>query len=673
MTGCYTMAEAIKITGFTKNRLLDIIEKAGVTIADGIPSDVVTKIVQEQEKYVSFREFAATPRGDRYNGSTQCKNKLLDELEINDYYGIEVFDPEDLLVGNTADIVFFQRTDMPALESNLAQYFGVYALTEEEKIARLLRETNRIATKATIQKYMESKMAENMITPSFTEFVSLSLGLPDLPKIEDKDIQKVLAQRMSATTKNILISFFNYARHNSPVVRYSRLKQKERDSAPIPAYSNETYLALAKCIFDPEYIAQHKMIERALENHFYIEMWQYLALHYCCGWRAADICDGWQYLRLSENPDNSFGINIETLHEDILYDRIPEKVYEDVCAYAVGKIEVSGRLASKTAGSSAPPLTIAIEPALATFFGLLTLISEAVMLRTGDGYMRSSRAATYQKKVYYRQFFGEEMCDVLHGRNIQSRRLNKDYLQGIEESARQSGCGSLMASALASFARSHSNLDTIAHYLNDHTLNAENADMVLYFMLERGVFGFEIYQTLLTAYPDALKRLPMKKQNELMAAVADNPLQIELENSGIAAKLYLKDSLMNGENEKVLDILKGMYEIAQGRGKAKDEGIHCICRARGNPCAYPEFDSCLANACPYLVFTRYGYKALLEVLRDYKTSADAGDNKKAVVLQTIIMPRFRDILNALMREVNMEKKERAGLQFMLQEALTNGN
>ena len=165
----------------------------------------------------------------------------------------------------------------------------------------------------------------------------------------------------------------------------------------------------------------------------------------------------------------------------------------------------------------------------------------------------------------------------------------------------------------------------------------------------------------------------MKKQNELMAAVADNPLQIELENSGIAAKLYLKDSLMNGENEKVLDILKGMYEIAQGRGKAKDEGIHCICRARGNPCAYPEFDSCLANACPYLVFTRYGYKALLEVLRDYKTSADAGDNKKAVVLQTIIMPRFRDILNALMREVNMEKKERAGLQFMLQEALTNGN
>lgn len=228
-----------------------------------------------------------------------------------------------------------------------------------------------------------------------------------------------------------------------------------------------------------------------------------------------------------------------------------------------------------------------------------------------------------------------------------------------------------MASALASFARSHSNLNTIAHYLNDHTLNAENADMVLYFMLERGVFGFELYQTLITAYPEAMRKLPMKKQNELMASIAANPLQIEQEQSGVAAKLHIKDRFENGDNEKVAEILKGMYEITQDRGKAKDEGVHCICRARGNPCAYPEFDSCLANTCPYLVFTRYGYKALLEVLRDYKVAADAGDIKKGAVLEQIIMPRFRDIINALMREVNMVKHDRTGLQFMLKEVLAN--
>lgn len=414
------------------------------------------------------------------------------------------------------------------------------------------------------------------------------------------------------------------------------------------------------------------MIERALENHLFIEMWLYLALHFCCGWRAADICRGWKYLKLKEKTNNPYRISTETLYEDLLYDRIPDKVYEDVCKYATQSVAVSGQMPSKTAGPNTPPLVISITPELTTFFGLLTLISEAVMLRTGDGYMKANRESVYQKRQLYRDFFGQEMYDVLGGRNIQSRRLNKCYLQGIEESARRTGCGSLMASALASFARSHRNLDTIAHYLNDHQLNAGNAEMVLYFMMERGVFGFEAYQTLLTAYPEAMKGLPMKKQNEVMALITSSPLQIELEQSGIAASHDVEDSFENGENERVLSILKSMYEISQGRAKGKDAGIHCTCRAKGMPCLYPEFSSCLANACPYLVFTRYGYRALLEIIREYKIAADNGDIKKEAVLMTVIMPRFKEILNTLMREVNMEKNERAGLQLMLKEVLTNG-
>lgn len=670
MTNTITMADAIRATGMTQTRIMDIVQKAGVSIADGIPDHIIDAIVTEKKTYISFREFAAAPRGDRYDGSTTCKNKLLEELEINDYHGVEVFDPEDLLTGFASDIVFFRRVDAPKLETSLAQYFGLYALTEEEKVKRLLDESNRMVTKACLEKYIVTHMGEGALQPSFTEFITLLLNLPDLCSIEDEDIKRTLSLSMTTATKDMLINFLNYGRSYTKT-KYSRIRRKKQESKSMPAYSTETYLALAKCIFNAEHISKHKMIERALDDHFFIEMWLYLALHFCCGWRAGDVCNGWRYLDLRKNKENPYGIDAETLYEDILYDRISDEVYEQVCRFAVGKINLRSQSPSKTAGSNAPPLAIAIDPTLTTFFGLLTLISEAVMLRTGDGYMRANRTTMYQKKSVYRQFFGEEMDAALHGQNIRSRRLNKDYLQGIETTARQSGEGSLMASALASFARSHSNLDTIAHYLNDHTLNAENADMVLYFMLERGVFGFELYQTLLTAYPDAVRRLPMKKQNEVMASIAANPLQIEQEQSGIAAKLHIKDRFENGDNEKVVEILKGMYEITQGRGKSKDEGVHCICRARGNPCAYPEFDSCLANTCPYLVFTRYGYKALLEVLRDYKVAADAGDIKKGAVLEQIIMPRFRDIINALMREVNMAKHDRTGLQFMLKEALTN--
>lgn len=673
MTDHCSFAEAIRLTGFTKSRLLSIAEKAGVDCPDSVDRSLLDTVMQEQKAYISFREFAAQPRGDRYDGSTSSKNKLLDELELHDYFGVTIVESEDLLIGTAKDIVFFLRSDLPKLEDHLSRYFGLFALKEEEKVEHLLNDQGHLDTKKCIRKYLEWKMIEKEITPSFTEFVSIALSLPDLPKIEDRDIMRVLARPMSTTAKIFLIDFLNYARCHTNKVKYSQLKQKKRESEPIPAYSDETYLAMAKCIFNSKYIDQHKMIERALDNHLYIEMWLYLALHFCCGWRAADICRGWRYLCLREKPENLYGINTETLYDDILNDRISDDVYEDACKYATKSIELSGQRHSKTAGPNTPQLAISIAPELSAFFGLLTLISEAVMLRTGDGYMQPNRESLYQKRSVYRHFFGEELYEVLHGRNIQSRRLNKDYLQGIEENARQTGCGSLMASALASFARSHSNLDTIAHYLNDHKLNAENADMVLYFMLERGVFGFELYQTLLTAYPESMKKLPMQKQNEIMAAIADNPYQIELAQSGQAAMIHLRNRFENGDNEQVLNILKGMYEISQGRGKAKDEGIHCLCRAKGMPCAYPEFGSCLANTCPYLVFTRYGYKALLKTIREYKKAADEGNNKMDSVLQNVIMPRFRDILNSLMREVQMNREERQGLQKMLKGALVNGS
>jgi hypothetical protein len=164
----------------------------------------------------------------------------------------------------------------------------------------------------------------------------------------------------------------------------------------------------------------------------------------------------------------------------------------------------------------------------------------------------------------------------------------------------------------------------------------------------------------------------MREQNKIIAAVEDSPYMIELKQSGEATKLEIQHHFENDKEKDVLGILKRMYEISQGRGKGKDEGIHCLCRAGGNPCAFPEFDSCLGNACPHLVFTQYGYRALLEIIVEYKRAADNGNLKMASVLKDIIKPRFSDIMNALMREVNMNHRERAGLQLMLKEAYVNG-
>lgn len=119
-------------------------------------------------------------------------------------------------------------------------------------------------------------------------------------------------------------------------------------------------------------------------------------------------------------------------------------------------------------------------------------------------------------------------------------------------------------------------------------------------------------------------------------------------------------------------MLESMFEVTQGRGQGKDTGIYCILRAGGDVCKHPDYDSCLANACPYLVFTRFGYRALLEVISEYVQAAASGDVKMAVALKSVIMPRFRTIINTLMQDKHIPQKERAAMKIMLEEVLDGG-
>lgn len=663
----YTMAEVQRKTGLTAYRIKSILSRGNDTANTKIAKSLVDAIVEEQEQFISFRDFAALPRGERYLGTPRDKSKLRDYLEINDFFGIQLIDPADLLIGFEQEEIYFRRRDISHLEEKLTSYFGLYASTPKEKVEKLLAGRENRKVKGFIRDYLQGNWVE--ITPMVVEFVLLALTLPDIPDLTDNDIQRTLATVQTVAVKDMLIKYLNYLHGKVSKPNYSRMRKQKAEPKPIPAYSDETYLAMARILFNSKYIADHKMIERALENHWYIEMWLYLSLHYCCGWRAADICRGWHYLELKDKPNNILGINVDTLYDDILYDRIPDEIYEKVCQYVIGTIKVSGQLPSKTAENNPSPLEIEIDPALMTFFGLLILISEAVMLRTGDGYMRVDRANEYQKRYNYQQFFGVELAEVLHGQNVQSRRLNKSYLQGLEATARQSGHGSIMASAIASFARSHNNLDTIMHYLQDHRWNEETAEIVLYYVSKMGVFSSLCYQTLLTAYPEELPQLSLKQRSELMEVIPYDPFKAELRMSGLSAEMEIKRAFTIGQTDKAIMMLEGMLEVTQGRGKGKDAGIYCILRANGDACRHPNYDSCLANACPYLVFTRFGYRALLKVIAEYVEGATSGDRKMAAALEHVIMPRFRAIINAVMKDMHIPREERIVLKLMLEEVL----
>lgn len=667
----YSVAEAMKLTRHSRSVINLAVRNEKICLVNGkVKESDVKRMVQEKESYISLMEYAISRSNERFNGKiARYRNCLQETLGRNQFFGIPTFRPETILMGTERDMIYFLRKDIPVLDEGLSEYFDLFEMPEREKMEYLMKITSGHShTKEYIRKYIRNEMFEKEIKPSFTDFVKRILLLPDVDVLTDEDIRKELESVEITETKMYIVRWLNFVRRRRNVM-YGEIRIKQKESVSVPAYSMDTYFALARCFFNAEYIHEHDMIRKALDNHKYAEMWLYLTLFYTCGWRAGDVCNGWRYLRLKDHPEGRFGLDPGTLYEDILYDRIPDETYENVCKYALGSIEVSGELASKTANIGTHPLLAVVTPELHAFYGLLTLIAESHMLRSGNGYMSEKRIPEYQNKRGLKLFFGPDIERILHGENIQSRRLNKDYLQAVESEGRKEGYGGILTSALASYARNHVNTDTIKVYLKDHNLTGETADVVLYFMAERGVFGFELYQTLITAFPDAMNRLSMKEQNRIMEQMKVTPLLLEQSHSGLLASETVKESFMDGDETMALEMLKNMYEISQMKGKGKDTGIYCLKRAAGKACIYPEWNSCIANACPYLVFSRYGFMPLLKVLKEYQEKADNGNIKARSVLKEVLIPRYQKIINRIIKEFNLDQEERIGLKQLMTEVL----
>lgn len=667
----YNITTLSRDTGYPKTLITKKIFEEKISVSNGLIEESASKrILEERRRYISLAEYAGTKVSSSFSGKRGDRVKLLAYLEDNRFFGVRHLDFSEILMGTKVDCVYFERFDLPFLEECLEEFFEGFSITGKDRICRMLAEVRNThpVTCRLLEEFTEVQMdGRDDYPPSYVAFVRAMTILSDLPDLETEEIKEYLKKDLSVSCIEYIVRFLNYCRTKISV-RYGDIALKTFHGNRIPSYANETYYKLMRCVFNSSYIDDHQMIEKAMENHLYAEAWLYISLFAACGWRAADVCKGWKYLRLHERKETLFGIERSTLHYDILYDRIPDKVYEDVCLYCISGVEAYGQLPGKTSLLDPTPLRVMILPELRTFYGMLTLIGEAHMLRSGDGYMKPERVSRYQNKVLLKAFFGPEIVEILHGENIQSRRLNKVFLQGTEDAARKNGNSGLMAALVAGYGRNHTSLDTITHYLNDHQFNGETAEMVIYFVMERGVFGFLYYQTLLLAFPDAMKKLPMKKQNELITMMDEKPLELELKQAEIVQQRYIQEQYKKGNKEAVYQMMETMLEIAQNRGKAKDEGLYCLKRAKGEACCHPEYESCLAGCCPNMVFTAMALVPLLKVLKSCMKEAE-NDIKARAVLDEVMIPFYQDIINRLARTTNMDKAKGNGIRKIMKEVL----
>lgn len=614
------------------------------------------RVIWQRDNYIGIFDAVSDLITDRFQlNRYQCRNNYLEYLEKNAYFNIKRIAQNEILFETTGINVFYiNKCDLKKITNSSAQYFFDYGLTEKEKILNLLDKCVLPETGKYLRTFLEEQIEGiEKYKPSLTEMITKILKTgKELHDCNDKTIASI---HKSLTTKEAGVYLYKFANYlkNSRTTKYhyyrydlGRDRKKE-----IVAYSYETVCRLAYCLFNEEYIFSHDLVKKALDNPTYAQMWLYLSIHYICGWRSSDIAKNWVYLHLIENPELFQEINRETIAEDILNGNYSNELYRTISNYVKTKIDVIGAYPSKTSKYHPEALTVNISPSLQPFFGRLILIMEANEIRTGSGYMQPNRVNMYRVRIQMKDFFGNEILEILDD-NFSSLKMNKAFLQSIEHVARDMNYGSMVAYMVAAYARNHRGRSITTLYLNDHACDKETPERVLWCMFERGVMGVLPYKLLQTVYPDTFTKLSMDEQTLLIKNMGLSAYEMEIAIGDKLATMKLQEDIAQGECCDTKNVMLQMYRIGQGIGKGKDRGVYCLKQAMGEVCTNPKWDSCIANNCPYNVFTSQGIPALLNVIRQYNAKyMETRNEKYLAVLQKIIKPNYKDILQTLFSEM----------------------
>ncbi len=614
--------------------------------------DDVEHIIDERSKYISLESFLKGIEHKRFDGRySQDRNKYIDFLEEHDFLGTSVIYPDEMEYPSEPKASYYFRIeDVNKLKKKSEYFFRFYGMSEEEKCRKLIESCQYDKTKELLSEYANTIAS---YTPLVTEFLEEAIRI-DMKHFTNEMLISSIDSLKYVGSKDLFIEFIDYAKERVGLSLGTVNRKENHTSKDIGAYPYKIFLTIAKSIFNEETLKANCVLSKCLENTLYFESWLFISVHFVCGWRAQDICSNWPYL--GENEIQKLEIDLATIKENILNNAIDESKYFEVGKYIEKSIELASVKAHKTGKAS--DLLAPIGKELKVFFGRMALISYYHELVNNEGKLKSARMSTYLNHVRIKDIFGEDIYRQLGRVNISSRRLNKSYLQSMEERARRDGAGTMAAYTIASFARNHADIDTTATYLYDHGLSGETAEVVLAMMMDRGVFGSIRYKEFLAAFPETFNKLSASEQTRLLAECEASAYEMEIMAADYIAEDKLKKSFAEGDKHKALEILAAMFEISQGFGKAKDNGVFCKKRALGNACENPVYESCIASVCPYLIFTETGIKSLIEVIYTYSRKAEeTGHPKYYKVLQDVILPAYKEILKEFANKMKPEEAE----------------
>ena len=141
-SGLITIKKASQILGIKAEVIRYQVEVGKIELVEGkVSSSVCEMILEQQALYIGIKIFLKKHDNDRFESKyVKNRNKYIDFLEVNEYFGIKIIEPEDILFDMPEREDFYiTKEDAQLLEYKSERFFDEFGLTEREKTKRIIK------------------------------------------------------------------------------------------------------------------------------------------------------------------------------------------------------------------------------------------------------------------------------------------------------------------------------------------------------------------------------------------------------------------------------------------------------------------------------------------------------------------------------------------------------
>jgi len=588
----------------------------------------------------------ATALNSLYMGDQVCRRKLLEFMEVNEWFG----NVRTMEYG----VILMNEHDVEKLEKPLTLWLSAYKRPGREKINLMLCHFNEIypITCNLYQSFIIERDAQDM--PSAWKLLDYLLSeidkeITDYDEEELKEFAKSMDTNATIQCARLFADFLHTAKYNGSSLTKWKYTFDTRDTSELinDAYPIKDFAVMAYCVFNEEMWLKQSLIQKAVQSKQYADVWLFVALHFVCAMRAAD---------MARIPAPALPYDSDTIFRKISENTFSKKEASAIVEELNIWLKLKPMKPSKTSAyENVPDLKLFIPESLRAPLGIIMAIVLAHHPEIQPGKM--FLPAKIDRRCI-RSFFGDHFVKALGNKHFTTRRCNKSYLQGIDSSTSMDhDPGRPKGYILAALARSHKGgigrlAETTDIYLRDANFTGYTPEFIIREMFERGVFSF-IPAVLLEIYLGKdYKRLSVSSQTKLIGELGLAAHQIEWMVGAIERTLVKSRAAVNSILQSPHVLKKNVGEILQniasGNAPGRKDECLCLMTAAGFPCSYPDRDSCIG--CGYEIYTKTAAHVLMSEyarLMTLRNSAEKSDSwRYGKILEQAVLPAISEILGA---------------------------